>query len=162
MRLACAVVLIASLASAEEDDAGAPTPPPPSTGKEMPKKEAPKKKLPTEAEAKAMWGALLEKAKSPDRDCAALIGPLARLAFTLAHPTKDEVKADMESYLWMARCAEKQKYFVLLGDLGDTMLSADPKTGHPELLARAFLGLNSPKLAKKVLDSAEKAFPKDP
>src|SRR4051812_6434379 len=165
-KLVFALVLSASVSFAEDaaPDAGnspseAPTAPPPSTGKEQPKE--PKRKLPTQAEATAVWSALLTKAKAPDRDCAALIGPVARLAFSIANPSDEEVKADLESYLWMARCAEKQKYFVLLGDLGDRMMTADPKNGHPELLARAFLGLNSPKLAMKVLDSAEKALPKD-
>jgi hypothetical protein len=137
---------------AGQADAGAP--PPPSTGKELPRAPAPK--LPTQAQAKQAWGLLLAKAKAPDRDCARLISPYTRLMFSIANPSDEEIRAQMDSYLWMARCAEKQKYYVLLGDLGDLMWGADPKRGHPELLARAYMGLNSPKSALKILQTAEK------
>ncbi len=129
------------------------------TAEEPMKAEAPR--LPTEAEAKELWSKLLAKAKAPDRDCAALIGPHARLAFTIANPTTDEVKADLAAYLWMARCAEKQRYYVLLLELSARMVKADPKKGHPELLARAYLGLDMPKHALEVLDLADKQLPKD-
>jgi tetratricopeptide (TPR) repeat protein len=137
-----------------------PTPPPPSTGKEAPK--APQAKLPTKDEARAAWSQLLAAAKPGTRDCAKLIGPRARLAFMLAEPTPDEVKGDLESYLWMARCAEKQKYFVFMGDLGALMVKADPVNGHAELLARALLGLNATKQAIEIIDKLASKLPKDP
>jgi hypothetical protein len=153
MRLACLVVLTVSFAASAED------PPPPSSGNEMPK--AAPKRLPSEAESKLAFEKFLAEAKSPKRDCAKLISPWTRLMFALARPTNEEVKAEMDSYLWLARCAEKQKYFVLLGDLADMMMKADAKLGHPELLARAFLGLNSPQLALKVLEKAQADNAKD-
>src|SRR5207253_5659961 len=90
-------------------------PPPPSTGNEMPK--APPKRLPSQDESRAEFDRFLAEAKNPKRDCGKLISPWTRLMFALARPTLDDVKRDMESYLWLARCAEKQRYYVLEGDL---------------------------------------------
>jgi hypothetical protein len=136
-----------------------PAPPPPSTGKELP--QAQRSKLPTVEEAKAYWSAALAKAKAETRDCAKLIGPAARLAFTLADPSPDDVKANLESYLWLARCAEKQRYFVFMADLGKLMAQADAENGHLELLGRAVLGLGATGAAVELLDKAAKRFPKD-
>ncbi|MCC6811203.1 MAG: hypothetical protein IT381_27480 [Deltaproteobacteria bacterium] len=135
-------------------------PPPPSTGKEAPQAAAPK--LPTEAEARAMLAKVVAAAKPATRDCKTLIAPWTRVLLALARPEAAEVKKNSEGYLWLARCAEKQKYYVLLGDIGALMLASDPKGGHPELLARAYVGLNSPRLALGLLDKAQKFAAKDP
>lgn len=136
------------------------SPPPPSTGAEMPR--APANRLPSQAEAKPKFLALLDEAKAPKRDCAKLISPWARVLFAASRLSPDEVKANLEGLLWLARCAEKQHYFVLMGDIGDQMLRADPDKGHPELLARAMLGLNSPNAALKLLDKVQLKYVKDP
>ena len=148
------LLLVPAAAAAQAD------PPPPSTGRELPK--APAKRLPSQLEARAELDRLLAEAKAPKRDCAKLISPWTRLVFALARPAADDVKKSLDSYLQLARCAEKQKYYVLLGDLGDKMMKADPKLAHAELLARAFVGLNSPQLALKTLEKAEADLPKDP
>ncbi len=102
-----------------------------------------------------MLAKVLAEAKSPQRDCAKLIAPWTRVLLALVRPPPPAVKQDLESYLWLARCAEKQRYHVLLGEIGSNMLMADPKKGHPELLARALLGLNSPHMALKVLEKSD-------
>ncbi|MBL8951832.1 MAG: hypothetical protein JNK82_13705 [Myxococcaceae bacterium] len=153
------LTVVSGLAFAAEERF-AEDPAPPSTGNELPR--APSKRLPTQLEARVELERILNDAKSPKRDCKALISPWTRLMLALARPSTSDIEGSMESYLQLARCAEKQKYYVLLGDIGDLMFKANFKKGHPELLARAFVGLNSPQLALKVLEKAEADLPKDP
>jgi len=153
MKWAALLVLVSTVAFAAD-------PPPPSTGNELPKPAA--KRLPTQLEARAELERILSDAKSPKRDCKALISPWTRLVLALARPQTADIEGSMDAYLQLARCAEKQKYFVLLGDIGDLMFKANFIKGHPELLARAMIGLNSPQLALKVLEKAEENLPKDP
>ncbi|MFT3711270.1 MAG: hypothetical protein QM817_26870 [Archangium sp.] len=146
MRALLALVLLPAVTFAQN-------PPPPSTGNEMPKAKALAR--PTYSVARQELLQLRNDAKDPKRDCKKLINAWTRLVLMVAKPSADEVREDLEGYLWLARCAEKQQYYVLLGDLGAMMVKADESKGHPELLARAFLGLNSPQLALKVLEKAK-------
>ncbi|MBL8911940.1 MAG: hypothetical protein JNM17_14700 [Archangium sp.] len=136
-------------------------PPPPSTGNEMPRAQL-KQRLPTRTEADAEFSNLLFAAKEADRDCSTIITPRTRLLLVLSRPTLDAVDRNIEGYLQLARCAEKQKYFALLRDLGQMMVKARGEEGHPELLARAFLGLNAPDAALKVLEVSGERAPDDP
>jgi hypothetical protein len=153
-------LLLAADAGAEpaSQPATTPPPPPPSAPKDPPKQT---KKLPSKAESMALLNKVLAEAKAANRDCTRLIGPWTRVLLMLADPSPAEMASDLESYVWLARCAEKQKYYVLLADIGSHMIEADVKKGHPELLARGYIGLNNPNAALKLLDLAEKLLPKD-
>ena len=152
-RVTCVLALVPAVALAQGG------PPPPSSGLDLPR--AANLVGLSEAEANAALDKLFADARSPKRDCAALINSRTRLVFTRSKVTKDYVKKNVDGYLWLARCAEKQKYYALMADLSDDLLWAD-KSLHPELMARALLGLNSPKGALKTLEQAEKLSAKDP
>jgi len=141
------------------DDAAPVSPPPPSAAKEASEPEA--KKRPTKEEAQVLLNRVLAQVKAPSRDCSKAIAPWTRVLLELASPSSDEMRQDLEAYVWLGRCAEKQKYYVLLADIGKHLIDANPVKGHPELLGRALIGLNNPQAAMKFLDIAAKALPKD-
>ncbi|MFO0594578.1 MAG: hypothetical protein U0228_04720 [Myxococcaceae bacterium] len=110
--------------------------------------------------AKAGWNKRLKL--SSKGKCEDLINPTARFDLTRADPTLDEVKADAAAYLALARCAEKQKYYVLEADLAALIAKADKKNPHLELFVRALLGLGANDDAIELLNKALEGFPDDP
>ena len=125
--------------------------------------EAPSKSkpMPTVDEAKAEIASSLAAALKPGHKCADVVSPRTRVTLGIAAPTADEVKANMPAYVELARCAEDRDYFVLLREVSERMLAVDAVGGHPELMARALLGLGAPAEALKLLDDARKKNPKD-
>jgi tetratricopeptide (TPR) repeat protein len=117
--------------------------------------------LPSAAEAQQMLSVALAEAIKPQHDCATVVNPKTRLAYALVATPPAEMKKNLDAWTGFARCAEKQKYFRLMEDVGLRMVAADEKLGHPELLARAELGLEEYQMAAKVLDAAAKNNPHD-
>jgi hypothetical protein len=111
-------------------------------------------------ESKAEWLKRLKAAK-PGADCSKLITPDTRFDLTQADPTPAEVKKDLPAYVTMARCAEKEKFFVLLLDIAQLIHKAAPKDSHPEFAVRALIGLNLLKEVDELLPQALAEFPTD-
>lgn len=126
----------------------------------------PKKKEPAEPldalvdESKAQWLERVKGAKA-GKDCASLITADTRFDLTQADPTPAEVKKDLKAYVTLARCAEKEKFFVLMVNLAELITKAAPKDPHPELWARALLGLGLNKDAWELIEKATEQFPND-
>jgi tetratricopeptide (TPR) repeat protein len=138
----------------------APSPPPPSTGKEAP--AAPRLTVIPRETARKMLEAVLGQAAAPNPECARLVTPRTRALLAMAAPDASAVKANLPGFLALARCAEKQEYFGLMKELASAMLEASGDEGHPELLARALLGLEAWGPAARVVAKAEKRLPNDP
>lgn len=133
-------------------------PSPPSTGKEMPKSPA---VLPSVEQARReVLEALAIAGKSPTA-CARIINPKTRLAFDLARPTPAAMQENHDAWIAFARCAEHERYYRLMEDVSYRLLLSDKKNGHPELVARAMLGLDRPLGAATVLGAAVKENPHD-
>lgn len=94
--------------------------------------------------------------------CEKVVQANTRAVLVAAELSKADVAAHPMGVVALARCAEAQGYFGLMGDLSKMLLDYGKKDAHPELLARAVLGLGRPDVAMKVLAEAEKVLPKDP
>ena len=94
-------------------------------------------------------------------DCAGATSPRAQTGFNFAEVDAAIVRANEPGLLAFARCAEAKHLYRLLAAVAFDIVKADEKY-HPELLARAALGLGRYQLALTVLKEAAKASPKDP
>lgn len=133
----------------------------PSSGKELPK---PPIRPPLSNDfAKKTLSDALTRARDPKLDCEkVLFSSAVAEAFYVARPSKALIVQDGPAYVRLARCAEKRGYFVFMLDLAKALSSADPKGGHPELIARAQLGLSDEKAAIDLLEKLLKERPNDP
>jgi hypothetical protein len=135
-----------------------PPPPPPSTGKEMPAAMA--KKISAQ-EHRAVLEAALAEAKKPSPSCAQIANPKTSTAwFALPVPSKATLAANVDAYVALARCAEKEQFFKLEKDIGYYLVEAG--TTHWEIEARGKIGMGDLKGAIGVLNSGMKKAPKDP
>lgn len=81
--------------------------------------------------------------------------------FEIAAAPKEEIKSKLPAYVALARCAEERDYFILQKSIAQRLFDTDPVAGHPELLARAFVGLGAFGDARRLLETAAKKNPKD-
>ena len=146
----------AATASASASAAHAKPIKPPSTGKEF---VAPTIKPPSRDEARAMLGKALGAAQA--KDCVAATSPRAQTGFNFAGVDAPFVRSNEPGLLAFARCAEGRHLYRLLGAVAFDLGKADPKF-HPELLARALLGIGHYTTALAVLKEIAKTAPRDP
>ncbi|MBX7096673.1 MAG: hypothetical protein K1X89_03080 [Myxococcaceae bacterium] len=115
--------------------------------------------LPTRLEpAKALFA----EARKPDLDCEKLLAGRARFGLWPAAWPVQDIKANRDEIVRIARCAEQLEYFFFLKDLGETLIRGAQEDGHPELLARAQLGLGQTDDAQQTLSTWLKKRPDDP
>ena len=132
---------------------------PPSTGHEF---VAPKVAMPTKEQAQKWIDAALAEVLKPSPDCAKATATTTRIGFDIANPDAAFFKTNEPALVTLARCAEKEHAYAFLLKLGNSLVQANPKSGHPELLARGMLGLGAYSDAIKLLKSELKDRPKDP
>lgn len=65
------------------------------------------------------------------------------------------------AYLWLARCAEKQRFYQFALDLAVHRARAVPGDQHVELAARALIGFGEVRDAAELLDKVLVKFPND-
>jgi hypothetical protein len=128
---------------------------PPSTGTEVIK---PKIKPPTLEEARTVLGAALSAADK--KNCDEATHAIVQAAFNFAMVDAAYVKANEQGLLALARCAEGQRFYRFMNQIAIDLNRVD-SSFHPELLARAMLGMGEYKTALEILKGAAKAAPKD-
>jgi hypothetical protein len=128
---------------------------PPSTGAEMIK---PKIKPPTRDEARTVLASALTAATN--KQCELATKAVVQTALDFAEVDPELIKANEAGFLALARCAEGAKFYHFMNAVALDIYRADPKY-HPELLARAMLGLGEFKISLEILKRAAKASPKD-
>ncbi|MCC6526762.1 MAG: hypothetical protein IT373_29205 [Polyangiaceae bacterium] len=134
---------------------------PPDVVTEMPRGEPP----PSADEAATLWSeavTLAREAKPRTLKCHRVVSATTRYAFMVAGVAPEAVRQDMAAYLRIARCAEQLGSYGFMGELGRAMTRAAPDAGHPELVARAWLGKRRPELALRSLALSKKKAPDDP
>ncbi len=114
------------------------------------------------ADARKRLSEVLVAADAGKAPCSDLVTPSTRYLINHADLTLGDVKKNAKPFLAVARCAEKEKYFVLEADIAKMLRKADPKNAHPELLARALMGLGDTDTAMTVLGELLAKSPKDP
>ncbi len=114
------------------------------------------------AEARRFLAAVFQASARGPLDCAQVVTPTTRLVLIAADLTAAEVAENSAGLVALTRCAEQQGYFGLMQDLAVGLLRHAGADAHPELLARAFLGLGSPRAAMEVLETADKKLPNLP
>ncbi len=102
---------------------------------------------------------LAEKGPLP---CEKVVDGLTRKLLIAADFDSSDVAAHPMGYVALARCAEARGFYGLMGNLGLVLYKYGKRNAHPEILARAVLGLGAADAAWKILLLAEKDFPDDP
>jgi hypothetical protein len=130
---------------------------PPSTGKQL----TIDTHLPSVREATATMTAALAEALKSKPDCEVVASPKVRVAwFLLPVPTKATLTRHARGYVGIARCAEQRRFYTFEKDVASQLVMAGMI--HPELLARALIGLKDYKTAAALLVRAHQLAPKDP
>ncbi|HEV7559247.1 MAG TPA: hypothetical protein VGO00_27420, partial [Kofleriaceae bacterium] len=112
----------------------------------------------TREEARAQLTAALVAATGKQCEIATKAGVQTAVDFAEIDPPL--VKANEPGFLALARCAEGAKFYHFMNSIALDIYAADPKY-HPELLARAMLGLGEFRISLDILKKAAKASPKD-
>jgi hypothetical protein len=95
-------------------------------------------------------------------DCSDVVNRKVRLAYAVAPlPGLGFVDGHRDQWVAFARCAEKERYFLMMKEVSTLLVKASETQGHPELLARAYMGLGDLEAADQVLTLAIDALPKD-
>src|SRR5205823_1953789 len=102
---------------------------------------APKVPMPTKAEAEATLARALTEATKPTPDCARITDSKVQTALIVARPDAAFFQQSEPAFVAMAHCAEHEHAFIFMFKLGQNLVRANPKGGHPELVGRALLGL---------------------
>ncbi|MGC4122782.1 MAG: hypothetical protein QM765_51065 [Myxococcales bacterium] len=113
-------------------------------------------------QAREFLQAVWKVAERGQLDCEKAVDASTRRKLIAADFDSSDVVTHPKGYLALARCAEARGFFGLMGNLGLVLFKYGKKNAHPEILARAVLGLGSPDAAWKLLLLSEKDFPNDP
>jgi hypothetical protein len=113
--------------------------------------------------ADAALAKMLAGAAESKPDCAALTSGTNQTALGVVHPDGAFYKANEAAMVTVARCAEHEHAYMWMLKIGNALVAAKPDDdGHPELVARALLGLGDTESANKMLVDLVAKHPKDP
>jgi hypothetical protein len=142
-----------SSASASANASAAPTP----------KEAANPKGGMTRAAADAAISAVLVDAAKPNADCKKLTAASVQAALDLVHPDAAFYRTNEKAMVALARCAEQEHAYLWMLRIANALVAAKPDDdGHPELVARALLGLGDTASANKLLVDLVAKRPTDP
>ena len=148
--------LKAALAKKKGTPAASATMPP------MPKEAATPKGAMSRAAADAALEKMLAGAAQPKPDCATLTSGTNQTALAVVHPDPGFYKTNEPAMVTVARCAEQEHAYMWMLKIGNALVAAKPDDdGHPELVARALLGLGDTESANKMLVDLVAKRPKD-